>query len=70
MRRRQIYAEQASALIASPALEAELKAPVIIASLGLSPFGEENEEPRGKSCPKCGKTLGRGGHFHIKACNG
>lgn len=20
------------------------------------------------SCPKCGKELGRGGHFHIKAC--
>lgn len=23
-----------------------------------------------KSCPKCGKQLGRGGHFHIKACKG
>jgi hypothetical protein len=23
-----------------------------------------------KTCPKCGKTLGRGGHFHIKACEG
>ena len=22
------------------------------------------------SCPKCGKTLGRGAHFHIKACKG
>lgn len=21
-------------------------------------------------CPKCGKKLGRGGHFHIKACEG
>lgn len=22
------------------------------------------------SCPKCGKTLGRGAHFHLKACKG
>lgn len=21
-----------------------------------------------KECPKCGKPLGKGGHFHIKAC--
>jgi len=21
------------------------------------------------TCPKCGKKLGRGAHFHIKACN-
>jgi hypothetical protein len=21
-------------------------------------------------CPKCGRKLGRGGHFHIKACHG
>lgn len=23
-----------------------------------------------KSCQKCGKALGRGGHFHVKACKG
>jgi hypothetical protein len=23
-----------------------------------------------KSCPKCGKALGKGGHFHVKACQG
>jgi hypothetical protein len=21
-------------------------------------------------CPKCGKTLGKRGHFHIRACKG
>jgi len=21
-----------------------------------------------KTCPKCGKELGRGGHFHVKHC--
>lgn len=21
-------------------------------------------------CPKCGRTLGKGGHFHVKHCNG
>lgn len=24
--------------------------------------------PSKKSCPKCGKVLGKGGHFHTKAC--
>lgn len=23
-----------------------------------------------KTCPKCGRKLGRGAHFHIKACEG
>lgn len=23
-----------------------------------------------KTCPKCGRTLGKGGHFHVKACKG
>lgn len=23
-----------------------------------------------KTCPKCGKSLGKGGHFHVKACKG
>jgi len=23
-----------------------------------------------KTCPKCGKPLGRGGHFHVKHCKG
>lgn len=23
-----------------------------------------------KECPKCGKPLGKGGHFHVKACKG
>ena len=23
-----------------------------------------------KTCPKCGRELGRGAHFHIKACKG
>jgi hypothetical protein len=22
------------------------------------------------ACPKCGRPLGRGGHFHIRACKG
>ncbi|MEK1929492.1 MAG: hypothetical protein AAAC47_06820 [Pararhizobium sp.] len=22
------------------------------------------------TCPKCGKHIGKGAHFHIKACNG
>jgi hypothetical protein len=26
--------------------------------------------PALKSCPKCGKALGRGGHFHVRACDG
>lgn len=21
------------------------------------------------ACPKCGKKLGRGGHFHVRRCN-
>lgn len=23
-----------------------------------------------KACPKCGKSLGRGAHFHVRACKG
>ena len=26
--------------------------------------------PALKSCPKCGKPLGKGGHFHLKYCKG
>jgi hypothetical protein len=22
------------------------------------------------TCPKCGRAIGRGGHFHVKACTG
>lgn len=22
------------------------------------------------ACPKCGKPLGKGGHFHVRACKG
>lgn len=22
------------------------------------------------TCPKCGRTIGKGGHFHVKACDG
>jgi hypothetical protein len=29
--------------------------------------GEVKASP---ACPKCGKPLGRGGHFHVKACKG
>ena len=25
---------------------------------------------KGYACPKCGRRLGKGGHFHIKACKG
>ena len=33
--------------------------------------GQRREEVLAKSsCPKCGKALGRGAHFHIKACKG
>lgn len=28
------------------------------------------KSPPVSTCPKCGKPLGRGGHFHIKACEG
>lgn len=28
------------------------------------------KEPEKGACPKCGKKLGKGGHFHIKACDG
>ena len=24
----------------------------------------------GKACPRCGKPLGRGAHFHVKHCKG
>lgn len=23
-----------------------------------------------KQCPKCGRSLGRGAHFHVRACKG
>lgn len=26
--------------------------------------------PLKHQCPKCGKKLGRGGHKHVKACDG
>lgn len=26
--------------------------------------------PKPGECPKCGKKLGKGGHFHVKACEG
>ena len=73
MRRRQVWAEQEKALMASPTLEAELKAPLIMESLGVSPFSEDVEERvviKARSCPKCGKPIGKGGHFHVKACKG
>lgn len=22
------------------------------------------------SCPKCGRKLGKGGHFHVRSCDG
>lgn len=32
---------------------------------------DKPEKPAPKNdCPKCGKKLGKGGHFHIKACHG
>lgn len=35
-------------------------------------FDEKRKAPSPdpKSCPKCGRSLGKGGHFHIKACKG
>lgn len=26
--------------------------------------------PSKNACPKCGKPIGKGGHFHIRACDG
>jgi hypothetical protein len=79
MRRRQIYAEQTYSLgtIGKSHWEELLKAPPMIPSLGLSPFAHDDETnpiketfDKPKTCPKCGKALGRGGHFHVKACRG
>lgn len=40
-------------------------------------FGDEKKTGVEKSapvsiraCPKCGRELGKGGHFHVKACEG
>lgn len=33
-------------------------------------FEEKKSEPTKSECPKCGKKLGKGGHFHVKACDG
>ena len=35
-------------------------------------FDEKPKQPapEPKACPKCGRALGKGGHFHIKACKG
>lgn len=35
-------------------------------------FGDKPKSPAPefKGCPKCGRKLGKGGHFHIKACKG
>ena len=32
--------------------------------------GEVKASPVLKSCPKCGREIGKGGHFHVKACKG
>lgn len=32
--------------------------------------GEKSSPLSPKTCPKCGRELGRGGHFHVKACEG
>lgn len=34
------------------------------------PKREAGKEPAASECPKCGKKLGRGGHFHVQHCNG
>jgi len=80
MRRRQIYAEQSYSLgtLGRTHTEELLKAPPMIPSLGLSAFAHEVDQSAPvketfdtpKTCPKCGKALGRGGHFHVKACRG
>lgn len=36
-------------------------------------FDDKKKAEAGKpasSCPKCGRPLGKGGHFHVKACKG
>lgn len=35
-------------------------------------FDEKPKQPapETKACPKCGRAVGKGGHFHIKACKG
>ena len=61
MRRRQTFAARypaefgsfAGALVNTPA-------PIVAAPL-------EPARPK-KTCPKCGRQLGQGGHFHVKAC--
>jgi len=32
--------------------------------------GEKSPPVSIKTCPKCGKPLGQGGHFHVKYCKG
>ena len=32
--------------------------------------GAAKPAPVAKTCPKCGRALGKGGHFHIKHCQG
>lgn len=34
------------------------------------PGGEKSSPVSAKTCPKCGKTLSKGGHFHVKHCRG
>lgn len=37
-------------------------------------FGDKKaggeKSPPAKTCPKCGRPLGRGGHFHVDKCKG
>lgn len=32
--------------------------------------GVAKPAPVAKTCPKCGRTLGKGSHFHVKHCQG
>lgn len=32
--------------------------------------GDKTSPVSAKTCPKCGRELGKGGHFHVKACEG
>lgn len=55
MRRRQIYAAQSAATNAQVPPPVEVRAPEPVRKIG--------------ECPKCHKIIGRGLHFHMKACN-
>lgn len=69
MRRRQMYAVSAQQI--QPRKEVILNGNEEKAhAYANAAQGQEAVLAQNVSCPKCGKSFGRGAHFHIRACKG